>query len=216
MGGDEAWQTGIPGPGFAGQLCTSMVVGLEGGGMWPGSQGRGWGHLKGPRIGEMATTIRTATPEDVPEILAFIRALAAYEREPDAVTATEDGLLRDGFGANPFYFCLMAERDGRAAGFALYFYNYSTWLGRPGLYLEDLFVHPEFRGLGIGKALLKKVAAVALEKGCERLQWEVLDWNTPAIEFYRAMGAEFLDEWRNVRVSGDALLRLAGAEGQQS
>ena len=158
----------------------------------------------------MATTIRTATAEDVPEILGFIRALAAYEREPDAVTATEAGLLRDGFGSNPFYFCLMAEEDGRTAGFALYFYNYSTWLGRPGLYLEDLFVHPEFRGLGIGKALLKKVAAIALEMGCERLQWEVLDWNTPAIEFYRAMGAEFLDEWRNVRVSGDALRRLAG------
>lgn len=164
----------------------------------------------------MATTIRTATPEDVPEILGFIRALAAYEREPDAVTATEAGLLQHGFGSNPFYFCLMAEEDGRTAGFALYFYNYSTWLGRPGLYLEDLYVHPELRGLGIGKALLKKVAAIALEKGCQRLQWEVLDWNTPAIEFYRAMGAEFLDEWRNVRVSGDALLRLAtcgGADG---
>jgi GNAT superfamily N-acetyltransferase len=161
----------------------------------------------------MTTTIRTATAEDVPEILGFIRALAAYEREPDAVTATEEGLLRDGFGPNPFYFCLMAEEDGRPAGFALYFYNYSTWLGRPGLYLEDLFVHPEFRGLGIGKALLKRVAASALEKGCERLQWEVLDWNTPAIEFYRAMGAEFLDEWRNVRVSGDALRRLVTCGG---
>jgi GNAT superfamily N-acetyltransferase len=158
----------------------------------------------------MATTIRPATQADVPEILKFIRALAAYEREPDAVTATEAGLLRDGFGANPFYFCLMAEEDGRPAGFALYFYNYSTWLGRPVLYLEDLFVHPEFRGLGIGKALLQRVAAIALEKGCQRLQWEVLDWNTPAIEFYRAMGAEFLDEWRNVRVSGDALKRLSG------
>jgi len=158
----------------------------------------------------MATTIRPATPADAAEILTFIRALAAYEREPDAVTATEEGLLRDGFGPNPFYFCLMAEEEGRAVGFALYFYNYSTWLGRPGLYLEDLFVHPEFRGLGIGKALLRRVAAIALEKGCQRLQWEVLDWNTPAIEFYRAMGAEFLDEWRNVRVSGDALRRLAG------
>ena len=160
----------------------------------------------------MATTIRTATPADVPRILTFIRALAAYEREPDAVEATEDGLLRDGFGSNPFYFCLIAEHDGQPAGFALYFFNYSTWLGRPGLYLEDIFVHPEFRGLGIGKALLQRVAAIALEKGCLRLQWEVLDWNTPAIEFYRAMGAEFLDAWRNVRISGDALRRLAGAE----
>ena len=158
----------------------------------------------------MATTIRTATPADIPQILAFIRALAAYEREPDAVTATEGDLKRDGFGPNPFYSCLIAERDGQPAGFAFYFFNYSTWMGRPGLYLEDIFVQPEFRGLGIGKALLVKVAAIAVEKGCPRLQWEVLDWNTPAIEFYRAMGAEFLDEWRNVRMTGDALKRLAG------
>ena len=161
--------------------------------------------------GEMATTtIRNATPADVPVILDFIRALAIYEREPDAVSATEEGLKRDGFGPNPFYFCLIAEHDGTPAGFALYFFNYSTWMGRPGLYLEDLFVHPEFRGLGIGKALLQQVAAVAVEKNCPRLQWEVLDWNTPAIDFYRAMGAEFLDEWRNVRVTGEALARLAG------
>jgi GNAT superfamily N-acetyltransferase len=160
----------------------------------------------------MATTIRSAEKADVPLILEFIRALAAYEREPDAVSATEDDLLRHGFGPNPFYFCLIAERNGRAAGFALYFFNYSTWKGRPGLYLEDLFVLPELRGLGIGKALLERVAAVAVEKECPRLQWEVLDWNTPAIDFYRAMGAEFLDEWRNVRVSGNALLRLAGGE----
>jgi GNAT superfamily N-acetyltransferase len=162
----------------------------------------------------MATTIRPAIPGDVPQILGFIRALAAYEREPDAVTATEAGLLRDGFGSTPFYFCLIAEQDGSPVGFALYFYNYSTWMGRPGLYLEDLFVPPEFRGLGIGKALLKRVAAIAVEKGCPRLQWEVLDWNTPAIDFYSAMGAEFLDAWRNVRVSGEALLRLAGAAAE--
>ncbi len=157
-------------------------------------------------------TIRTATEADVPQILTFIRALAAYEREPDAVTATEAGLLHDGFGPNPFYQCLMAEQDGRPAGFALFFFNYSTWKGCPGIYLEDIFVQPEFRGLGIGKALLQQVAAVAVQKGCPRLQWEVLDWNTPAIDFYRAMGAEFLDEWRNVRVSGDALQRLAAVE----
>jgi GNAT superfamily N-acetyltransferase len=157
----------------------------------------------------MATTIRSATRTDVPLILEFIRSLATYEREPDAVTATEADLLRDGFGSNPFYFCLIAEHHGQPAGFALYFFNYSTWVGRPGLYLEDLFVHPELRGLGIGKELLKKVAAIAIEKNCPRLQWEVLDWNTPAIDFYRAMGAEFLDAWRNVRVSGDALRRLA-------
>lgn len=159
----------------------------------------------------MAITIRPATPEDVPQILAFVRALALYEREPDAVLATEADFLRDGFGPNPFYFCLIAETNGTPAGFALYFFNYSTWLGRPGLYLEDLFVLPEHRGLGIGKALLQRVAANAVEKSCGRLQWEVLDWNTPAIDFYRAMGAEFLDEWRNVRVTGEALDRLAGA-----
>jgi GNAT superfamily N-acetyltransferase len=174
----------------------------------------------------MATTIRKATSADVSVILDFIRALAIYEREPDAVSATEEGLLRDGFGPNPFYFCLIAEQDGAPDGFALYFFNYSTWMGRPGLYLEDLFVHPEFRGLGIGKALLREVAAIAVENNCPRLQWEVLDWNTPAIDFYRAMGAEFLDEWRNVRVTGEALARLAGgpngdtgeivADGQRS
>jgi GNAT superfamily N-acetyltransferase len=158
----------------------------------------------------MSTLIREAVPADVPLILTFIRALATYEREPDAVSATEEGLLRDGFGPNPFYFCLIAEHDGVPAGFALYFFNYSTWNGCPGIYLEDLFVPPELRGFGIGKALLQRVAAIAVEKGCPRLQWEVLDWNTPAIDFYRAMGAEFLDAWRNVRVSGEALQRLAG------
>jgi GNAT superfamily N-acetyltransferase len=157
----------------------------------------------------MGTAIRAATAADVPQILAFIRALAEFERAPDAVIATEEGLLRDGFGPHPFYHCLIAEHDNRPAGFALFFFNYSTWLGRPGVYLEDLFVHPEFRGLGIGKALLRRVAVIAVEKGCLRMQWEVLDWNTPAVDFYRAMGAEFLDEWRNVRLGGEALLRLA-------
>ena len=128
------------------------------------------------------------------------------------MTATEADLLRDGFETNPFYFCLIAESNDAPAGFALYFFNYSTWLGRPGLYLEDLFVHPGFRGLGVGRALLQQVAAIAVEKGCPRLQWEVLDWNKPAIDFYTAMGAEFLDEWRNVRISGDALRKLAGLE----
>jgi GNAT superfamily N-acetyltransferase len=157
----------------------------------------------------MESVIRCATPADIPLILEFIRALATFERAPELVTATEEGLRRDGFGPNPFYYCLIAEYGDQPAGFAFYFFNYSTWMGRPGIYLEDLFVHPEYRGLGIGKALLKKVAAIAVEKGCRRMQWEVLDWNTPAIEFYRAMGAEFLDEWRNVRLDGEALVRLA-------
>jgi GNAT superfamily N-acetyltransferase len=157
----------------------------------------------------MSMVIREARPADTALILGFIRALSEFERAPGEVTATEEGLLRDGFGPNPFYYCLIAEHGGRPAGFAFYFFNYSTWKGRPGIYLEDLFVHPEFRGLGIGKALLQRVAAIAVEKGCQRMQWEVLDWNTPAIEFYRAMGTDFLDEWRNVRLDGEALARLA-------
>lgn len=159
----------------------------------------------------MSLNIRKAVAADVPRILAFIRSLAEYERAPQEVTATEEGLLRDGFGPRPFYECLIAELDGEAAGFALFFFNYSTWKGRPGVYLEDIYVEPHLRGRGVGKALLRQVAAFAVEKGCQRLQLEVLDWNTPAIDFYRAMGGEFLDEWRNVRVSGEALKRLAGA-----
>jgi len=157
----------------------------------------------------MRTVIREATAADAAQILEFIRALAAFERAPDAVTATEEGLIRDGFGPNPFYRCLIADYDGQPAGFAFYFFNYSTWVGRPGIYVEDLFVLPQFRRLGIGRELLKQVAAIAVEAGCQRMQWEVLDWNTPAIDFYRAIGAEFLDEWRNVRLSGEALNDLA-------
>jgi len=169
-----------------------------------------------PMPNALSTTIREAVSDDVPLILEFIRGLAVYEREPDAVTATEADLLRDGFGENPYFHCLIAEHEGpngkRAAGFAFYFFNYSTWTGRPGLYLEDLFVNPEFRGLGMGKALLARVAAIAVEKGCPRLQWEVLDWNTPAVDFYAALGADFLDEWRNVRMTGEALAKLAALD----
>ena len=157
----------------------------------------------------MATTIRPATQADVGQILALIRALAVYEREPDAVKATEADLREHGFGETPYYSCLIAELDGEPAGFALFFYDYSTWLGKPGLYLEDLFVLPENRGAGVGKALLQRLAQIALEKGCGRMKWEVLDWNTPAIEFYNAMGAEIQKEWLNVRLSGDGLRRLA-------
>ena len=164
----------------------------------------------------MATTIRPAAAADVGLILRFIRALAKYEREPDAVEATEDDLLRHGFGEKPYFQCLIAEQDGKPAGFALYFYDYSTWLGRPGLYLEDVFVDPPFRGLGIGKALLQRLAAIALEKGCARMKWEVLDWNQPAIDFYNSLGAEFLDTWRNVRLSGDAIRKLAAAPSDET
>jgi GNAT superfamily N-acetyltransferase len=163
----------------------------------------------------MATIIRPATAADVSLILALIRGLAEYERAPEAVIATEEDLLRDGFGPNPFYFCLIAERDGKPAGFAFYFFDYSTWIGRPGIYLEDLFVYPELRGLGIGKALLKQVAAIAVEKGCARLKWSVLDWNTSAIDFYKSMGGELMDEWTNVRIQGEALERLAEPDGRE-
>ena len=163
----------------------------------------------------MATIIRPATAPDVSLILALIRGLAEYERAPEQVIATEEDLLRDGFGPNPFYFCLIAEHDGKPAGFAFYFFDYSTWIGRPGIYLEDLFVYPELRGLGIGKALLKQVAEIAVEKGCARLKWSVLDWNTPAIDFYKSMGGELMDEWTNVRIQGEALERLAAPDGRE-
>jgi GNAT superfamily N-acetyltransferase len=154
-------------------------------------------------------SIRTATPGDIPLILELIRALAAYEREPDAVRTTEADLLRDGFGEHPCFECLIAECGGEAAGFALYFYNYSTWRGRAGIHLEDLFVLPRFRGQSIGKALLARVASRAVERGCVRLQWDVLEWNQTAIDFYQGLGAQFLDEWRIMRVNDDAIRNLA-------
>src|SRR5450631_4118475 len=155
-------------------------------------------------------SIRTATPADIPLILDLIRALATYEREPDAVKTTATDLLRDGFGEHPCFECLIAESSSQEpAGFALYFYNYSTWRGRPGIHLEDLFVLPRFRGEGIGKALLARVAGRAVEQGCVRLQWDVLDWNQTAIDFYQSMGATFLDEWRIMRVNDEAIGSLA-------
>jgi GNAT superfamily N-acetyltransferase len=155
-------------------------------------------------------SIRSATPADIPLILELIRALATYEREPDAVKTTEVDLLRDGFGKQPCFECLIAENEeGEAAGFALYFYNYSTWRGRAGIHLEDLFVLPCFRGQGIGKALLARVAARAAEQGCVRLQWDVLEWNQTAIDFYQGLGAKFLDEWRIMRVNDEAIRTLA-------
>ena len=156
--------------------------------------------------------IRPATASDVPVILHLIRGLAEYERAPDAVTATEEDLLRDGFGDRPLFHVVLAEWDGSAVGFAFYFFNYSTWEGRPALYLEDLFVVPAFRGWGIGKALLVHLARIAVAKGCGRYQWQVLDWNEPAIRFYESMGAHVLREWLTVRVKGEDLERLAGSE----
>jgi GNAT superfamily N-acetyltransferase len=156
-------------------------------------------------------TIREATPDDVPEILAMIHELAAYERAPDEVVATPR-LLRDAlFGDDPAVYALMAEDEttGETVGFALWFRNFSTWLGRHGVYLEDLYVRPSHRGRGYGKSLLQALARIAVERGYGRFEWWVLDWNTPAIDFYRSIGAEPMDEWTVQRVSGDTLRRLA-------
>jgi GNAT superfamily N-acetyltransferase len=153
--------------------------------------------------------IRTAQPEDVGTILKLIRGLAEYEHLPVADDATEQGLLRDGFGADPKFRCVIAEWEGAAVGFALYFYNYSTFRTRPGIFLEDLFVWPEHRGKGIGKALLLHVARIAVSEGCGRYEWNVLDWNTPSIEFYESLGAKQMKQWLPMRVEGDALLELA-------
>src|SRR5712692_1743244 len=153
--------------------------------------------------------IRKAEASDIMLILEFIRELAEYERAPHKAVATHEDLMRDGFSGYPKFHVRMAEWDGKPAGFALFFYNYSTWQGRPGLYLEDLFVRPSFRGHGIGKALLAHLAKIAVEGNCGRFQWQVLDWNTPAIEFYRSLGAEMVNEWLTMRLSGDNLQRLA-------
>jgi GNAT superfamily N-acetyltransferase len=156
-------------------------------------------------------TIRGAKVEDAALILQFVRELAEYERAPDAVKIGVDELARDGFPANSgerYFECLIAEEDGEAAGIALFFPVYSTWRGR-SLHLEDLFVRPRFRGKGIGKALLTKVAAVAVERGCRLLYWHVLDWNTPAIEFYESLGAAPLEEWKRMRLADSALDAVA-------
>jgi GNAT superfamily N-acetyltransferase len=153
--------------------------------------------------------IRPATPADVPTLLRFIRELALYEREPHAVVATEADLLRDGFGPDPRFRALIADVDGAPAGFALFFTSYSTWRGHHGIRLEDLYVTPELRGQGIGKALLARVAQIAVAEGCPRLEWDVLDWNAPAIAVYERLGAHILTEWRIMRLSGDALTALA-------
>ncbi|MCD2324501.1 GNAT family N-acetyltransferase [Sphingomonas sp. IC-56] len=156
------------------------------------------------------TIVRPATPADVALILRFVRELAEFEREPDAVHATEPMLHEALFGARPAAEAVIAEREGQPAGFALFFHNFSTWTGRKGLYLEDLYVTPDARGGGVGTALLRHLAGLALDRDCGRFEWSVLDWNEPAIRFYRAMGAVGMDEWRVQRVAGAALVRLAG------
>jgi GNAT superfamily N-acetyltransferase len=146
--------------------------------------------------------------DDVPLLRALIRELAAFERELEFCVIEEADLARDGFGANPRFRALIAEWDGQAAGYALFFDFYSTWIGR-GLFLEDLLVREQFRGRGIGKALLAWVARIALQEDCYGVHWEVLDWNEKAIEFYKSLGVEFRDQWRPVLLTDDALRRLA-------
>jgi GNAT superfamily N-acetyltransferase len=154
--------------------------------------------------------LRPAVPSDAGLILALIRELAEYEREPDAVKATEEDILRDGFGAQARFQCVIAEWDGEPAGFALFFYNYSTWEGKAGIYLEDLYVRTPFRKRGIGKALFRYLAGRAVNEKLGRLAWQVLDWNRPAIEFYEAIGARQVSGWKSMRLNGEALKRAAG------
>jgi GNAT superfamily N-acetyltransferase len=157
-------------------------------------------------------SVRAATAADVPLVLAFIRELAVYERLEHQVVATQADLTTALFGARPYAEVVFACLDGREVGFALFFHNFSTFLGKPGIYLEDLFVRPESRGRGIGKRLLAWLAALALERGCARLDWAVLDWNEPSIGFYKGLGAVALDDWMTMRLTGAALERLAGSD----
>ena len=153
--------------------------------------------------------IRPAKAADVPVILELIRALATYERAPNEVTATEDGLNKVLFGEKPAAEVLLAFENETAVGFAVFFHNFSTWLGRPGLYLEDLFVRPEDRGKGYGRALLIHLAKIARDRGCGRMEWAVLNWNEPAIQFYHKLGAKPMDEWTVFRLTRDGIKRLA-------
>ncbi|MBV9291005.1 MAG: GNAT family N-acetyltransferase [Frankiales bacterium] len=153
--------------------------------------------------------IRPATVVDVPIVLTLVHELARYEREPDAVLATEESLAAALFGDNPRVFCHVAEEDdGAVVGFAVWFFNFSTWLGRHGIYLEDLFVQPDARGAGHGRALLTELARIAVANDCGRVEWAVLDWNVDAQAFYASLGAQPMDEWTTWRLTGDALTAL--------
>jgi GNAT superfamily N-acetyltransferase len=155
--------------------------------------------------------LRRATEADLDTIIELVHALAAYEREPEAVRLERDEFRAHLFGPRSYAEVILAETpEGASAGFALFFHNFSTWEGKPGIYLEDLFVRPELRGHGYGKALLVELARLAVERGCARLEWSVLDWNEPSIQFYKALGAEARDQWTTFRVDGDALVGLAG------
>ncbi len=158
----------------------------------------------------MSFEIRNASESDVPLILQFIRDLAEYERLAHLVVATEELLRAALFGGSPFAEVLIGEEDGTPAGFALFFHNFSTFLAQPGIYLEDLFVKPEYRGRGYGKALLARLAQIARDRRCGRVEWAVLDWNEPSIAFYKSLGARPMEDWRTFRLTGDALEKLAG------
>lgn len=160
-------------------------------------------------MSDAVVEIRPAQAADVPAILDLIRALAEYERLSGEVVATEDALRQTLFGERRYAEALLAESDGAAAGFALFFHNYSTFLARPGIYLEDLYVRPESRGCGIGRRLLAEVAHIAVARGCGRLEWAVLDWNAPVIAFYQRLGARPLKEWIVNRLTGESLEALA-------
>ena len=159
----------------------------------------------------MSLNIRPATPVDAGQIVAFIAALAAYEKLSHEAKASEADIVRDLFGPNPKVFCEIAELDGKPVGFALWFYTYSTFQGRHGIWLEDLFVDPGMRGKGVGKALLVNLAQRCLAEGLGRFEWWVLDWNEPSIDFYKSQGGVMQDEWTKVRVDGDALARLGAS-----
>jgi GNAT superfamily N-acetyltransferase len=161
----------------------------------------------------MTISIRPATEADIPLILDLIRELAEYEKAPEQAVATPESMRAALFGERPVAECVIGELDGTPQGFALFFTNFSTWLGKPGIYLEDLFVRPAARGRGLGKALLAHVAAIAVERGCGRFEWSVLDWNEPAIGFYKAMGAVPMSEWTVYRLSGEPLRQLAASRG---
>lgn len=154
--------------------------------------------------------VRAAAPGDEALVLRFVRELALFEREPEAVTASEADFAAALSGAAPAAEAVIAELDGEPIGFALFFHNFSTWTGRRGLYLEDLYVTPAARGRGVGRTLLRHLAGIAVDRGCARFEWSVLDWNEGAIAFYRALGAVGMEEWTVQRVAGDALRRLAG------
>ncbi|MFL6567581.1 MAG: GNAT family N-acetyltransferase [Chthoniobacterales bacterium] len=160
-----------------------------------------------------AFLMRPAASEDVPVIAQLIRELAEYERAPQAAIATEEGLREVLFGPEPAAHVLLALENEQPVGFAIYFFNFSTWLGRPGLYLEDLFVRPDVRGKGYGRALLVRLAQIADERGCGRMEWAVLDWNEPAIGFYRKLGAKPMDEWTVFRLEQRGIAQLAGRAG---